>query len=78
MRFLLVAIMSMILLMDMIVAGYDFEFKMGWPRGYLTSTSAPTRLEGRARSGDKPLLKRLAFTRNLHDSRGLQANFRAG
>jgi len=24
----------MISLMDMIVAGYDFKFKMGWPRAY--------------------------------------------
>jgi hypothetical protein len=34
MRFLSVAIVSMILLMDTIVAGYDFEFKMGWPYAY--------------------------------------------
>ena len=35
-------------LMDMIVAGYDFEFKMGWPRAYseLVGDSTPLLLRG--------------------------------
>jgi len=28
--------------MDMIVAGYDFKFKMGWPRAYEGSASSAT------------------------------------